>query len=418
MTFAFSDDTRNFRKLLSVSWEVLVLHGRWLIRNSHPSLRTLWSVVIKSPKFCARGTTLPNVFCNEPFLSWFSCALRNFGLSGWSEYGAASLPLFLDVPILDTEMCLRVCPVVPTLLHLLDFLWSPPTTLASLATGLPVPVRVSLFIFLFLVSVGSRDWFLSGELLGLRRRVVAGLDEESSVVSCGNDVGDALAVELEEPVGNPGTTIGALFSVLHLIILHCLIRCGCWQLAHSSEYLWYSQSFPNYNTASVSLRICRRTLSLPHSFALLHWLSSSAKFRSFLHWCSRIYHQFSFRGFRRRWRWWPNFSRRVECGFVLIFELMDMFRHFTCISAGALFLLQGFFLRSVHKFRSIGASECCITPCNGPSLSRVFTWRYVHFQTCTLPFGPKNCVTFREIDFDFGGSKSWNTPPKLLRILQ
>ena len=31
---------------------------------------------------------------------------------------------------------------------------------------------------------------------------------ESSVESCGNDVGDALVVELEEPVCNPGTTIG------------------------------------------------------------------------------------------------------------------------------------------------------------------------------------------------------------------
>ena len=38
------------------------------------------------------------------------------------------------------------------------------------------------------------------------RRVVAGVDEESSVASCGDDAGDVLAVELEEQVGSPGTT--------------------------------------------------------------------------------------------------------------------------------------------------------------------------------------------------------------------
>ena len=63
---------------------------------------------------------------------------------------------------------------------------------------------VSSILFLFSVSAGSRDWLPSGGLVVLRRRVVAGLDD----VSCGNDVGDVLAVELEEPVDNLGTTIG------------------------------------------------------------------------------------------------------------------------------------------------------------------------------------------------------------------
>ena len=85
-----------------------------------------------------------------------------------------------------------------TLLHLKDYLWFSPTTVANLATSLPVPDRC---------PVESRNWFPSGELLVLRSRVDAGLDEQSSVVSCGNDVGDVLAVELEEPVDNRGTTI-------------------------------------------------------------------------------------------------------------------------------------------------------------------------------------------------------------------
>ena len=75
MTFGFLSGSRNFRKLLWVSCEVLILHGyawihwvarsctttanRWLFRDSKLSLRTLWSAVIKSPKFTARGTASP-----------------------------------------------------------------------------------------------------------------------------------------------------------------------------------------------------------------------------------------------------------------------------------------------------------------------------------------------------------------------
>ena len=72
MTLGFQFGSKNFCKLLCVSWEVVILHGydwihwvaksctktahRWLFRESQPSLRTLWSAVIKSPKFSARGT--------------------------------------------------------------------------------------------------------------------------------------------------------------------------------------------------------------------------------------------------------------------------------------------------------------------------------------------------------------------------
>ena len=43
---------------------------------------------------------------------------------------------------------------------------------------------------------------------------------------CSDDVEDVLAVELEEPVDNPGTTIGAKFSVLHRILLPFWVSCG------------------------------------------------------------------------------------------------------------------------------------------------------------------------------------------------
>ena len=78
MTLGFLFGSKNFCKLLYVSWEVFcfarirldplsgqVLHTtayRWLFRDSHSSLRTLWSAVIKSPNCSARGTTVPVSF--------------------------------------------------------------------------------------------------------------------------------------------------------------------------------------------------------------------------------------------------------------------------------------------------------------------------------------------------------------------
>ena len=47
---------------------------------------------------------------------------------------------------------------------------------------------------------------------------------------------------------------------------------------------------------------------------------------------------------------------QVERGFVHFFELVDTFRHFPRDSAGATLLFQRFFLRSVFKFLSIGAT--------------------------------------------------------------
>ena len=75
MTLGFLCGSKNFCKLHCVSWEVFVLYGydwihwvaksctttayRWLFRDSEPSQRTLWSAVLKSPKFSARGTAPP-----------------------------------------------------------------------------------------------------------------------------------------------------------------------------------------------------------------------------------------------------------------------------------------------------------------------------------------------------------------------
>ena len=94
MTFGFHVDSKHFRKLFSVSWEVYVLHGwdwihrvarsctttayRWLFRDSQLLLRTLWSAVIKTPKFSARGTAVPARLLQE--------ALVNFVLKQMSQF--------------------------------------------------------------------------------------------------------------------------------------------------------------------------------------------------------------------------------------------------------------------------------------------------------------------------------------------
>ena len=49
---------------------------------------------------------------------------------------------------------------------------------------------------------------------------------KSSVESCVKDVGDVLVVELEDPVDNPGTTIGTWSSAWHCIFQPFLTRCG------------------------------------------------------------------------------------------------------------------------------------------------------------------------------------------------
>ena len=53
----------------------------------------------------------------------------------------SSIPLLQDVPSLNPEKCLRVCPLMLAHLRLLDVLLTPVTTMTNLETGFPVPVR-------------------------------------------------------------------------------------------------------------------------------------------------------------------------------------------------------------------------------------------------------------------------------------
>ena len=97
--------SKNFCKLLSVFCEVFVLHGydwihwaaksctttasRWLFRDSHSSLSILWSAVIKSRKFSARGMASPVRFLQGTLVMsvlWQILQFRSFGKWVWTLF--------------------------------------------------------------------------------------------------------------------------------------------------------------------------------------------------------------------------------------------------------------------------------------------------------------------------------------------
>ena len=131
-------------------------------------------------------------------------------------------------------------------------------------------------------------------------------------------------------------------------------------------------------------------------------ISSSTEFTSFLlNMCIEASESTTFFlsfGFVQGWRCQaPNIRRREECSFVLSLYLKNTFCPFQRVSASASCLLQGFFFTSILKFRSMRAAPSRapvfrITPCEGPFLSRIFTWRNVTFGTCTLRFGANDLV--------------------------
>ena len=148
MNLGFLFGTKIFCKLLSVSWKVFVLHGydwihwvaksctaiayQWLSRDSQPSLRTLWSAVIKSPKTPVRGTTLP---------------VRLL-------HGALVTLVLWQISHLRSEKNWRVTLCVQEFCHPQDSLWNLATIPACRKNmGLPVLARDPHF-FVFWILVG------------------------------------------------------------------------------------------------------------------------------------------------------------------------------------------------------------------------------------------------------------------------
>ena len=183
---------------------------RWVFRDSPPSLRTLWSAVVNSPKFSARGTASPVRLLVILVLLQIS-QIRSFGMwvlvlcflattfVGRSE--SESWEVFAGVSLhAGTSLSLRF------------------SVNSSNHSGLS---RNQFLLYQYVVSVLDcvfvfvrlRDRFLDAWTFVSSLRCAAGLEGFSPDVSCGNDVEDELALELEEPVANPGgTDVFAIFG--------------------------------------------------------------------------------------------------------------------------------------------------------------------------------------------------------------
>ena len=110
----------------------------------------------------------------------------------------------------------------------------------------------------------------------------------------------------------------------------------------------------------------------------------------------------------------------MECGFVLFFELVDMFCNFPRISAGDIVLVARFLPEfcpqlSEHKVYAHEVPNAEYR--DGPFLFLIFTWRKVPFEKCKLLFGPKNFVPFRKTRLGFRWPYILKRTAELLRIL-
>ena len=129
--------------------------------------------------------------------------------------------------------------------------------------------------------MGLRDRSLDAETFVSSVRCVAGLEGILSDVSCGNDLGDELALELENPVANPGAAIGTKFFVLLRIIwpfFGLAVVFDHWPTEKNIRVLRRAcpttgvQACHRGFAPSCRAQGSERFLVLPHLFALLRWL--------------------------------------------------------------------------------------------------------------------------------------------------
>ena len=280
MTFGFLSGSRNFCKLLWVSCEVFVLHGyawihwvaesctttayRWLFRDSQLSLRTLWSAVIKSPKFSTRSTTLPIRLLHGALVIlvlWQISQIRSFGKwvltlclpisalligsedGSWEELACESLcsetlssTRFSENSCNHSGMSEYGLPCTYSwssfFIWFWDFVWLSQQLLFRDFRRARVSPYLSIHTFTWL-DCWMVIWLIN--FLTWRSRGCWGR-------------------RAWKIVDKPRTTIGTKFSALHFFRIPFSMRFGFWPWIHSYEYLCSSQSFPSDNTAGVSSR--------------------------------------------------------------------------------------------------------------------------------------------------------------------
>ena len=277
MTLGFLFGSKNFCKLLSVSWEVFALHGydwihweansctttayRWLFRDSQPSLTffligcnqmtkifcTMYDSANTSSAWgpCDFGPLADlassvfrevrkNCACPKPHFSWTWGSKDG----SWEELACESL---CSGTLSSTRFSVNSCNHSGMSEYIL-----------------PRTCSWSSFLFGFEISVGSSN-NSSGvsEVYGFPRPCLSTLSLDSIAgwwsewsSSWPQGVVGVEVDELEEVVDKPGTTIGTKFSVPFLM------RCGfdCWS-THMSIHV-HREAFP-----AIELLACFRGLS-------------------------------------------------------------------------------------------------------------------------------------------------------------
>ena len=241
MTLGFLFGSKYFFKLFSVSWEVFIFTWvgldplrsqvctttayRWLCRDSHPSPRTLWSAVSKSPKISALGTTVPVRLLHESlviFVLQQISQFRSFGKWVKKKCCVYSVPLLLAGSQVIHEKNWKCFDVLEHF-HQPVHAWTPVANLAHLANHHSVILRRH-FLCEFSTSAdlckGSPRANDSSFVLSFL--LVAGISV-SVTVSCDEDVGNSLISQVRRMVHD-------LMRRNELIVLPFLMRCGFWPL--------------------------------------------------------------------------------------------------------------------------------------------------------------------------------------------
>ena len=126
-------------------------------------------------------------------------------------------------------------------------------------------------------------------------------------------------------------------------------------------------------------------------------------------------------------REYPLFRGRVECSFVVLFELVCVFGKVPSLASGTSLLSFSLFMGPVFKFHGVGTSlmlrfGLVVVPSDGPFCSRIHAGRSVDWVNRTLRIGPKTfCTRFPRtvcLFWETNASESCETQPTCGTIFQ
>ena len=353
MTLGFPFGSKNFCKLLCVSWvwlSNLVSQQRIVdcFRDSLSSLKTLWSALMKSPETFRSGhdcisTSSANIWIVLKN-AYLHCAYPNpvpLLLAAPLEFHEMTWKCF-DFHAVDFSKALLKC------FHQPNSIWIP--TVNQTIYAIYFFVLLIHHFFLGFDFCRSRSSPLVLPLLSCTGFSVF-LLFPSNTEFCNENVGEVGEGVVEEELANkPGTIYGTWFDILQSILSPFLIRCGFSPLIRWYVHPWSSQSCRE-RSAGVSSRSTNWRISpiVSHIPSLLLWFarrrcpSSPSSDSSMSSWSrtrqnwglAHWPHACSLRNLPQTprlfcWcsRQCPFFRGRVKCIFIFFFELVNVLARF------------------------------------------------------------------------------------------